>query len=116
MMGDGMLPYILIFVFSVFLSSVSQMLLKKSTKKKYSSVIKEYMNIYVISGYSIFVIVTLINIYAFRYIPVSFGGALESLGYLFVAGLDYLIFHERISRRKMLGLLIIVSGVIIVCI
>lgn len=116
MMKNSILPYILIFVFAVFLSSVSQILLKKSAGNKHDSVIKEYLNIYVISAYSIFVLVTLINIYAFRYIPVSFGAVLESLGYIFVAFLDRVIFHEKISRRKALGLLIIVSGVIIVCI
>lgn len=107
--------YILIFIISVFISSASQILLKKSSRIKYKNRVREYLNAYVISAYSVFVLVTLINIYAFKYIPVSYGAVLESLGYVFVAVLDRIVFKEKVTARKCAGLIFIISGAVIVC-
>lgn len=108
--------YIFIFILSVFVSSLSQILLKKSAQKEYSSRIREYLNWYVITAYSIFVLVTFVNIFAYKYIPVSYGAVLESLGYVFVAAFDRLFFKECVSIRKTFGLALIVAGAVIVCI
>ena len=43
-------------ILAEFIASSSQMLLKKSAEKSYASVIKEYLNVFVIAGYSLLVV------------------------------------------------------------
>lgn len=108
--------YYLIFISAVFASSFSQILLKKSANKKYPKKIMEYLNLYVMAAYFIYVIVTIVSIYALKRIQISYASALESLGYVFVAGLGWIFFNERISSKKILGLLIIMIGIIVICV
>ena len=103
----------LIFVSGVFISSISQIILKKSSEKEYPSKIREYLNFRVIFAYIIFFGATLCSILAYTKIPLSLGPILESSGYFFVAVLSYIFLKEKISKQKMLGLSIIIIGIII---
>jgi len=105
--------FALIFVFGVFISSVSQIILKKSADKEYANRIREYLNPRVIFAYSVFFAATLCSVVAYKVIPLSLGPILESSGYIFVAVLSYLFLKEKISKQKMLGLSIIIVGIII---
>ena len=107
--------HVFIYVFSVFISSVSQIILKKSADKKYDSKIKEYLNPLVIIAYGIFFLATLVTIYAYKGIPLSLGPILETTGYLWVSLLGYFILKEKISRRKILGLAVVVIGIFVSC-
>lgn len=111
-MGDKLL-FSLIFVAGVFISSISQIILKKSAEKEYSNKIREYLNVRVIFSYIIFFGATLCSILAYTKIPLSLGPILESSGYIFVAVLSRLFLKEKISWKKMLGLSIIIIGIII---
>ena len=102
-----------IFVFGVFISSVSQIILKKAAQKEYPNKIREYLNARVIFAYIIFFGATLCSIWAYKVIPLSLGPILESSGYLFVALLSWLFLKEKITKKKMLGLSIIIIGIII---
>ena len=103
----------LIFVAGVLISSISQIILKKSAEKEYPSKIREYLNVRVIFAYIIFFGATLCSILAYTKIPLSLGPILESSGYFFVAVLSYIFLKEKISKQKMLGLSIIIIGIII---
>ena len=70
--------FALIFLFGVFISSISQIILKKAALKQYDSKIKEYMNPRVIFAYIIFFAATLCSIMAYKVIPLSLGPILES--------------------------------------
>ena len=102
-----------IFVFGVFISSISQIILKKAALKEYPSKIREYLNARVIFAYIIFFGATLCSIWAYKVIPLSLGPIMESSGYLFVAVLSWLFLKEKITKKKMLGLSIIIIGIII---
>ena len=52
---------ICILILSVFIASVSQILLKISANKTYSSRIREYLNVYVIFGYGLLFLSTLLT-------------------------------------------------------
>ena len=78
------LLYSLLLIFGVLISTVSQVLLKKSASKEHKGIIREYLNPYVIGAYSLFVIATFITIYAFKGIPLSYGPILEGTGYFFI--------------------------------
>ena len=108
--------YYFIYVFSVFISSVSQIILKQSADIKYDNPIREYLNPRVIIAYGIFFLATLITIYAYKGIPLSAGPILETTGYLWISLLGYFILKEKISRRKIIGLVVVVIGIIVSCV
>lgn len=105
--------YIAVFLVGVLISSISQIILKKSAIIEHDSFIKEYINPRVIGAYSIFLVATFCTIYAYKVVPLSMGPILESSQYLFVTVLGYIFLNERISKRKVLGLLIIIAGIIV---
>lgn len=103
----------LIFILGVFISSISQIILKKSAQINYGSKIKEYLNPKVIFAYIIFFGATLCSVWAYTVIPLSLGPILESAGYIFVAVLSWLFLKEKITKQKLLGLSVIIIGIII---
>ena len=108
-----MIKYVLIYVLSVFISSVSQILLKISTKHNYNSVWREYLNFWVISAYCIFFCSSILTIYAYKYVPLSMGPVIEALGYIFITILGFLCLHETVGRKKVLGIVCILVGIMI---
>lgn len=105
--------YVGIFILSVFTSSVSQIILKKSALKDYDSKIKEYLNPFVITAYGIFFIASLVTMFAYKYVPLSMGPILESSGYIFVSVLSYIFLKEKLSKRKLTGMAIILFGILV---
>ncbi|MCR5805097.1 MAG: multidrug ABC transporter [Clostridia bacterium] len=105
--------YASILIFGVFISSISQIILKKSADKKRDSIIKEYLNPYVIGAYTIFIAATLLSILAYRGIPLSLGPILEASGYLFVTLWGLVFFGEKLSFKKVIALVLIVSGIVV---
>ncbi|MEG0310887.1 MAG: EamA family transporter [Eubacterium sp.] len=112
MMNNTVL-YTIIFLVSVFISSVSQIILKKSAQKKYENVLKEYLNPMVIGAYTIFLISTFLTTFAYKSVPLSFGPVLESTGYIYIAILGALILKEKMSKRKILGNGLIIIGIMV---
>lgn len=108
-----MIKYYLIAIFSGMLSSFSQILLKKSAQKEKESVIKEYLNLYVISGYAITALCMVLTIIAFKGMPFKYGAVLESLTYLYIMVLSKMLLGEKLTKKKVIGNIIIVIGVII---
>ena len=105
--------YIMLFLFSVFISSVSQIILKKSTQIVYESRIKEYLNPKVVLAYSIFLIATLGTMWAYKVIPLSLGPVLEATGYIWVTILGIILLREKVSKKKWVGLGLLLLGIII---
>lgn len=105
--------YIVVFIASVFMSSVSQILLKKSAGKSYESALREYLNPLVIIAYGLFFGSTLVTVIAYKYVPLSMGPILEATGYIFVTVLGYFILKESVSRKKVLGIILILAGIVV---
>lgn len=102
--------YMLVMLVSVSIASVSQLLLKKSSMKTYSSVVREYLNPLVIGGYGLLVLSMLMTIYAYTGMDYKNGPVIESLGNVFVLVLGCLFLKERITVRKLLGIACIMGG------
>lgn len=102
-----------VLLFSVFISSVSQILLKKAANKAYKNPLQEYLNPLVIIAYGMFFCSMILTMLALKYVPLSMSPILESTGYIFVSVLGYFFLKERFSRKKLLGLALILAGVII---
>ena len=105
--------YIIIFLFSVFISSVSQIILKTSANEKYDSIIKEYLNPKVIIAYGLFFGSTLLTTLAYRQVPLSLGPVIECTGYVYVAVLGAAVLKEKFSKRKILGNILIIAGILV---
>lgn len=102
-----------ILIFSTFISSVSQIMLKKSAKKKYESKLKEYLNPIVISAYGLFFLCTLISMYSLKVVPLSMAPVLEASGYIFVGVLSFVFLKEKMTKRQLIGMAVIVIGIIV---
>lgn len=105
--------YILVFLLSVLVSSLSQILLKKSADKQYKDIISEYLNLKVISAYLLFFLSTIITVVAYKHVSLSMGAILEASGYIFVTILGRIFLKEKITRRKITGLSVILLGLIV---
>lgn len=108
-----MIKYIIIFLVSVLIASISQILLKKSAEIKYDNAIQEYLNPRVIIAYAMFFGSSLVTVIAYKGVPLSMGPILEASGYIWVALLSYIFLGEKIKKKKALGLFIIIIGIVI---
>ena len=88
-----MLKFAILILIGTFISSVSQVLLKKSAMKTYSS--------------------TLLSVMAYRGIPLSMGPILEATSYVYVTIFGARIFHETVDKRKLTGLCLIICGILV---
>lgn len=104
---------IAVLLVSVFISAVSQIILKKSAQKKYPSVLREYLNPMVITAYGMFFVSTILTIIALRVVPLSLQPILESTSYIFVSIMGFFLLKERFTKRKAAGLVCILLGVVI---
>lgn len=107
------LSYVGVLLFSVFISSVSQVILKKAALKKHTSIVQEYLNLYVIIAYSIFFAATLLTILAYRAVPLSLGALLESTSYVYVTLFGVIFFKEKITVKRLIALSLILIGIMI---
>ena len=112
-MDREMLPYILVLMTGVFVSAVSQVMLKKAALKTYDSPIKEYLNPMVIVAYMLFFGTTFLSILAYKGIPLSMGPIIEATSYIYVTFFGVKIFQEKMNRKKYLALALIIVGIII---
>lgn len=104
-------PYLMILILSVVMASFAQILLKKSAARTYSSPIREYLNVCVICGYGLMFLSMFITIIAYRHLDFTNVPVVESLGYVIVMFLGYLFFKEKITKRKLLGMAVILGGI-----
>lgn len=105
--------YISILIFSVFISALSQVLLKKSAVKKYDSLLNEYLNFYVVPAYAIYFLAVFLDLFALRKVPVSFVPVAEASSYIFVLIFGKIFFKEKFSARKIIAMLLILAGIFI---
>jgi len=105
--------YLLIAIISSILSAFSQVLLKKSSLKKYESKFREYFNLYVIGGYFITFVCMILMVIAYRGLQLKVGIIIETLVYAYIMILSRLFFNEKITWKKLLGNTAIIIGVIV---
>ncbi len=112
-MNKTVMLYSIFLLVGVFVSAISQVMLKKAALKKYDNVVKEYLNPLVIFAYVLFVGTTFLSILAYRGIPLSMGPILEATSYIYVTIFGVRIFGEKINKKKIMSLSLIVMGIII---
>lgn len=110
-MAETAVPYVALLLASVLVSAVSQVMLKKSALRTHASAFAEYANPLVVGAYALFVVSTLMTVFAYREVPLSLGPVLEATSYLYVTLFGVTIFKERISLLKLCALCLIVGGI-----
>ena len=108
-----MIVYVLLFLGSVFIASVSQILLKKNAMITYPNKFREYANFKSALAYGLFLASSLLTVWAYKFVPLSMGPILESSGYVFVSILSVIFLKEKVGRKKLLGLIIIIAGIVV---
>ena len=104
----------MMFVGSVLISSASQVILKTSADKEHKSILREYLNPRVIIAYAMFFAASIVTVAAYKHVPLSSGPVLESFGYVFVAVLSYVFLKERLTKKQIIGMILIIAGVLMV--
>lgn len=107
------LPYTGSLLLGVFLASVAQAMLKYSAMRRHDSWLRMYLNPWVIGAYAIFFGTTFLAIYAYRGISLSMSAVLEATSYFYVTFWGVKLFHEKVNRRKIFALFLIVAGILI---
>ncbi len=106
--------YYIIVILSVFAAACAQMLLKQGARKEYASWWRQYINPWVIGGYGIMACSLVLNIWCMsKGVQVKEVSVIESMSYLFVPVLAFMLFKEKLTARKICAIGIIVGGVII---
>ena len=101
-------------LFAIILTGFSQILLKiGSNYKKSNKFLDSYLNFATISAYFLYIIVTVLYIYAMVDIPLKIVYALGALNYLIILIFSGLILKEPITKIKVIATLIITMGVIV---
>ncbi|MDR1292983.1 MAG: EamA family transporter [Clostridiales Family XIII bacterium] len=120
----------LLLIIGAGLSAVSQLLLKISANRNSADGAGEasgaaakaplmqrfraqYLNPFVIGGYALLLVAMVIPLYALKFIDMKYAAIIESLGYVFIMVLSAAVLRERITRRLVAGIALIVAGVIV---
>ena len=106
--------YYLIVVIGVFACSASQLLLKKSATIVHRSAIFELLNWRVMVAYGVMFATLVTNIYAMSNgVQLKDMPVLEALGYVFVPMLSFFFLQERIDKRSLLSIVLVVIGIVV---
>lgn len=114
-MKNETLLWAVIMIVSVFIASISQILLKISASTSHSGIMYEYFNIRVVIAYALLFLTTIITVLVLRYVPFYIAASVESLSQVFVYILGRIILKEHTSMRKNIGVLMIIVGILMVC-
>ncbi|MDC7293659.1 multidrug ABC transporter [Butyrivibrio sp. DSM 10294] len=103
--------FFLLMILAELIASTSQILLKKSAEKEYPSFIREYLNVLVIGGYGMLMISMIISIFCYDGLGYMGVVVMEPLGYIIVMFLSRLVFKEKFTIRKLIGMVLILGGI-----
>ena len=112
-MFEGLGLYIAVWILSVFISSIAQVMLKVEANKPHESRLKEYLNPMVVTAYGIFFLSTFLTMYALKHVPLTYSPIIEPLSYIFVPVIGVMVLKEKISKRRLIGMGIMLIGIVI---
>lgn len=104
---------VIIYLVTPLVSAVSQLILKKAADNPKYTGLRFYLNPPVILAYALFFGCMLLNVFALRTLDLTVASVLEASGYLYVMLLSYFFLKEKITRRKLIGNLVIVLGIVL---
>lgn len=103
-------------ILGAFITALSQIILKRQaniTEERKSGFFAKFLNPRVIISYGLLFSTLVINQIALIYVPVSVMPCITATSFVWVFVLGILVLKEQVSRRRILGVAIIILGVII---
>ena len=110
-MNEGF--YIGLTLFSVFMASCSQVILKKSAMNDLLSGLSYFVNRATVSAYAIFFGCSLLTFYCLSHLPMVTVNVLECSAYVYILFFDRFFFGKPVTLRKVAGNLLIIIGIIV---
>jgi drug/metabolite transporter (DMT)-like permease len=105
--------FFLLILTIIILTSIGQVLLKIGSISSNNSLIKIFTHPASLVGYMIFAIVAYLSIDAIKEIELKFFFAVTSLTYIIVLFFSHIFLHEKITKYKIMGVILITVGVIV---
>ena len=103
-------------ILAAFITALSQILLKRQaniTEAGKKGFLRKFLNVRVILSYGLLFLTLAINQVALILVPVSVMPCITATSFVWVFILGILVLKEQVSRRRLLGVAIIIAGVII---
>ena len=104
---------VLIYLVTPLLSALSQLMLKKAADNPKYTGLRAYLNWQVILAYALFFGCMLLNVVALRTLDLTIASVLEASGYIYVMALSFFFLKEKISRRRLIGNIVIIVGIVL---
>lgn len=104
--------YYVILVVMTFIGSLASLFLKKASSVENFWGMLKNLNLYV--GGGLYFASAILNIYILRYLDYSVVLPLTSITYIWTMILSYMILKEKISRKKVAGVMLIILGAFMV--
>ena len=100
--------YLGLFILSIVVASFSQIILKKGAEQK-----NIYINKYTIVGYLLMILSTIFTLLGYKGVDLTLSGILQGLSFVFVPIFSFLMLKEKINKKTILGIVVIIIGIII---
>ncbi|MFL0163857.1 EamA family transporter [Candidatus Clostridium helianthi] len=104
--------YYLILIGMTIMGSVAALFLKKASQ--FTCLKQLILNINLYIGGVLYFLSALLNIYLLHFLEYSIVLPLTSITYIWTMILSYLVFKEKITIKKIIGLALIFAGVILI--
>lgn len=106
--------YYTLLIIMTLMGAFAALFLKKASDFKDIKTLILDINIYI--GGILYFLSALINIYILRYLNYSIVLPFTSITYIWTMIISYYIFKEKISRKKIIGISLILFGVILIAV
>ena len=91
----------------------SSVAMKVSANRSHKNHIREYLNIYLALAYGLAVISLLLTNVALTSLDLKFSPVFQAVKYVFIWVFGVLLLKEHISKRRLLGITVIILGIIV---
>lgn len=107
-----MIKYYIILLVMTIIGSVASFFLKKASKSE--TVINLIRNINIYIGGALYITSALLNIYILKYLDYSVVLPLTAITYIWTLLISYKFLKEKVSFKKIIGIVCIIMGAIII--
>ncbi len=104
--------YFIILIFMTLCGAIASLFLKRASGTE--GVLKMFLNINLYIGGGLYLISAILNVYILRYLDYSVVLPLTSITYIWTMVLSYMILKEKITVKKIVGVVLILIGAVFV--
>ncbi len=109
-----MIKYYILLVIMTLLGAIASLFLKKASSSKSILDLIKNKNIYI--GGFLYLSSAILNIYLLKFLDYSVVLPMTSITYIWTMILSYFILKEKISKKKIIGVISIIIGVVCIAI